>query len=188
MKHTEQDLHRFILLRNEIRDELDKIGPCIHALEDAGKGLITHFDVFRQLAKNTQEQLPAIIQAASHTMAKTAAEEFSLLIEKDLKDKVTSFNHSVHNASQVLNETMGSKYRKLCLLSFVGMALSGLMAFGGGVFYAQRNTYALPQDFIKMYALGLSVKEASSTPQTDPPKQKAKGRGVQKNKGRGAGG
>ncbi len=101
---------------------------------------------------------------------------------------LTSLNHSVHNASQILNETMGSQYRKLCLLSFIGMALSGLMAFGRGVFYAQRNAYALPADFIKMYALGLSVKEAPSMPKTDLSKQKTKGKGVQKNKGTGSGG
>jgi Mg2+ and Co2+ transporter CorA len=182
MKPSEQEIHRFLQIRNEIQEEINKISPCVANLQETGKLLVSHFDVFRQISKNTQEQMPAIIQAASHTMAKTVSEDTSQLIKSMLEEKISSLDQSVENACQILNKTMGSKYRKLFLLSFLGLLLTGLISFGGGYFYAKQNTYALPADFIKMYALGLSVNKASSSPEKSISNKQTKGKDIQKNK------
>ncbi len=180
MKPTEQEIHRFIQIRNEIQEEINKIGPCVANLQETGKLLVSHFDVFRQISKNTQEQMPAIIQTASHTMAKTVSDETSQLIKSMLEEKISALDQSVQNASQILNETMGSKYRKAISLGILGILLTGLISFGGGYFYAKQNTYTLPADFIKMYALGVSVKEAP--PSSESILSKNKGKNTQQNK------
>lgn len=160
MTQIEQEIHRFIQIRNEIQGEINKIPPCVASLQETGKLLVSHFEVFRQISKNTQDQMPTVIQIASQTMAKTISDEASQLIKAALEEKITSLGQAVENASHILNETMSSKYRKFLLLLFVGVLLLGLISFGGGYFYAKQNTYALPADFIKMYALGLNVNEA----------------------------
>lgn len=163
MTQIEQEIHRFIQIRNEIQGEVNKIPPCVASLQETGKLLVSHFEVFRQISKNTKDQMPTVIQTASQTMAKTISDEASQLIRHALEEKINSLDQSIENATQILNETMGSKYRKLFLFSFLGMLLTGLISFGGGYFYAKQNTYALPADFIKMYALGLSVNEAPTS-------------------------
>lgn len=182
MKPTEQEIHRFLQIRNEIQEEINKISPCVASLQETGKLLISHFDVFRQISKNTQDQMPAIIHASSHTMAKTISDEASQLIKNALEEKIISLDQSVQNASQILNGTMGSKYRKAIALAVLGILLTGLISFGGGYFYAKQNTYALPADFIKMYALGLSVKEAPPSSEQTLSKKQVKGKDIQKNK------
>lgn len=159
MTQIGQEIHRFIQIRNEIQGEINKISPCVASLQETGKLLVAHFEVFRQISKNTQDQMPVIIQTASQTMAKTISDEASQLIKAALEEKIASLGQAAENASHILNETMSSKYRKLFLLSFLGVLLLGLISFGGGYFYAKQNTYALPADFIKMYALGLNVNE-----------------------------
>ncbi len=161
MEQTEQDIRRFMQIRNEIRDEISKIGPHVDQLQEAGKNLVSHFDVFRQIVKETQTQLPVIIQTASHNMAKTTSDQMALLLESMLQSKIRALDQSVHHASEILNEAMGSKYRKLIFFLFIGILLSGLFGFGGGYIYARQNTYSLPADFIKMYALGLNVGDKS---------------------------
>ena len=182
MTQIEQEIHRFIQIRNEIQGEINKISPCVANLQETGKLLVSHFEVFRQISKNTQDQMPIIIQAASQTMAKTISDEASQLIKNALEEKITALDQSVQNASQILNEIMGSKYRKLFLFSFLGLLLTGFISFGGGYFYAKQNAYALPVDFIKMYALGLSVNEASFPSEPILSKKQVKGKGGQKNK------
>jgi hypothetical protein len=182
MTQIEQEIHRFIQIRNEIQEEINKISPCVANLQETGKLLVSHFEVFRQISKNTQDQMPAIIQAASQTMAKTISDEASQFIRHALEEKITALDQSVQNASYILNETMGSKYRKLFLFSFLGIVLIGLISFGGGYFYAKQNTYALPVDFIKVYALGLSVNEAPPSSEKGVSNKQMKGKDVQKNK------
>lgn len=180
MTQIEQEIHRFIQIRNEIQEEINKISPCVANLQETGKLLVSHFEVFRQISKNTQDQMPAIIQAASQTMAKTISDEASQFIKNALEEKIISLDQSVQNASQILNETMSSKYRKLYLFSFLGILLIGLISFGGGYFYAKQNTYALPVDFIKMYALGLSVNEAPSSSKSTFSHKQTKGKDAER--------
>ena len=180
MTQIEQEIHRFIQIRNEIQGEINKISPCVANLQETGKLLVSHFEVFRQISKNTQDQMPAIIQAASQTMAKTISDEASQFIRHALEEKITALDQSVENASQILNETLASKYRKLFLFSFLGILLIGLISFGGGYFYAKQNTYALPADFIKMYALGLSVSENLPSFEKIPSKKQVKGKSTGK--------
>ena len=175
MSPIEKEMQRFVQVRNEIQEEINKIGPCVSSLQETGKLLVSHFDVFRQISKNTQEQMPVIIQTASQTMAKTISDETSQLIKSTLETQVLALDESVQNASQILNESMSSKHRKAIALGILGLFLTGLISFGGGYFYARQNTYALPTDFIKMYALGLSVKETPVSSKSILSKKQARG-------------
>ncbi len=176
----EQEIQRFMQIRNDIQQEISKIPSACANLQESGKLLISHFEVFRQISKNTEDKMPAIIQAASHTMAKTVSDEASQLIKKALEEKISSLDQSVQNAKQILNESRSSKYRKLFLFSLLGFFMSILISFGGGYFYAKQNTYVLPTDFIKMYALGLSVKNASPSPESTSSKKQTKGKDIPK--------
>lgn len=183
MKPIEQDMHRLIHIRNEIQEEVNKIGPCVANLQETAKLLVSHFDVFREISKNTQDQMPVIIQAASQSMAKTISDEASQLIKGALEAQILALDEAVQNATQILNETMRSKYRKVITLSLLGLFLTGLISFGGGYFYARQNTYALPPDFIKMYALGLKFTETSALPSSEGlSKKQGHGKGGQTNK------
>ncbi len=177
MNPTEIEIQRFMQIRNEIQDEISKIGPQVTQLQQAGKTLISHFDVFRQIVKETQTQLPVIIEAASHNMAKATVEQMSLILDTLLQDNIRNLNQSVSTAAEILQEATGLKYRKMIFFLCLGILLSGLMGFGGGYIYARQNTYALPADFIKMYALGLSVKDGVSeikAQETTPQNEKGK--------------
>lgn len=182
MNPIEKEMHCFIQIRNEIQEEIHKIGLCVSSLQETGKLLVSHFDVFRQISKNTQEQMPVIIQTASQTMAKTISDETSQLIKSTLETQILALDESVQNASQILNESMSSKHRKAIAVVALVLFLTGLMSFMGGYFYARQNTYALPTDFIKMYALGLSVQETPGSSKIFPTKKQEKGKGGQKNK------
>lgn len=171
MSPIEKEMQRFVQVRNEIQEEINKIGPCVSSLQETGKLLVSHFDVFRQISKNTQEQMPVIIQTASQTMAKTISDETSQLIKSTLEEKILVLDESVQNASQILNESMSSKHRKAIAVVALVLFLTGLMSFMGGYFYARKNTYALPTDFIKMYALELSVQETPPSSHTFLKKQ-----------------
>lgn len=163
MEQNETEIYRFMQIREEIHQEIKKIEPCILNLQDAGKGFVVHFEVFQKLSQQVQEQIKAVAMEVSEDMAQVSLEQISQIMDDMLKDKLKSLDQSVQKASRVLNETTGAKYRKLILCFALGIVISGFMGFGGGIIYSKRNTYALPTDFIKMYALGLSVKEASSS-------------------------
>jgi preprotein translocase subunit Sss1 len=161
MEQNETEIYRFMQIREEIHQEIKKIEPCILSLQDAGKGFVAHFEVFQKLSQQVQEQIKAVAMEVSQDIAQVSLEQVSQTIDDLLKDKLKVLDQSVQKASRVLNEATGTKYRKLILCFALGFVLSGLIGFGGGVIYSKRNTYALPPDFIKMYALGLSVREAS---------------------------
>ncbi|HUX79614.1 MAG TPA: hypothetical protein VMW10_07740 [Alphaproteobacteria bacterium] len=161
MEQNETEIYRFMQIREEIHQEIKKIEPCVLSLQDAGKGFVAHFEVFQKLSQQVQEQIKAVALETAQDLAQVSLDQISQIIDDMLKDKLKSLDQSVQKASRVLNEATGTKYRKLILCFVLGIIISGVMGFGGGIVYSKRNTYSLPADFIKMYALGLSVKEAS---------------------------
>lgn len=175
MEQYEQDLQRFLQLRNEIEEELKKIAPNLSHLDKTSKLLASHFDVFRELAKNTREQIPAIIKQASTDLIKGSSEQLSQLLDELLKSKIKMLNDSIEKASYTLRETMGQKYRKVILFTSLGVVLSGFAGFGGGYFYATYSGYKLPSDFGNIYELGKSYKRRLLVESTVENRKKSKG-------------
>lgn len=157
----ENDIQRFMQIRDQVHEEIKKIGTHVATLEQTNKRLVAHFDVFKKLSTDAEEHMKIVIKEAASNMARVAAKEFSQLIEDTIRHRLLDLDKSVQNAQRVLNETMGEKYKKLVLFSFIGFVFLGFIGFGGGYFYAKKNTYALPENFIKMYARGLNAQAES---------------------------
>src|SRR3990167_4738537 len=128
----EDDIQRFMQIREQIHDEIKKIGSHTTTLSETNKRLISHFDVFKELSKTAQEDISASITKSAHDMAKTASQEFSKTIHESLSSELARLNTSISKASYVLDESMGQKYRKLVLFSFLGCLLCGFAGVGGG--------------------------------------------------------
>lgn len=157
----ENDIQRFMQIRDQVHDEIKKIGTHVATLEQTNKRLVAHFDVFKELSKTSEEQIKVSIKTSAQDMARASANQFSQLIEDVLRQRLMELDRSVQNAQRVLNETMGEKYRKVIYLSLIGCTLFGLAGFGGGYFYSKRHTYAFPSNFLETYVLGLKAKAGS---------------------------
>lgn len=153
------DIQRFMQIREQIHDEIKKVGSHVATLDQTNKRLISHFDVFKALSKTAQKEISASIIRAAHEMAKMTAQEFSKTIHDNLSSELARLNTSISNASYILEETMGQKYRKLILFSVVGFLLCGFGGFGGGYIYAKRSTYEFPENFFKMYTRGVMAEK-----------------------------
>ena len=162
MNQNEQDIQRFIQIRDEINEEIKKIGPNVIQLQEATTALLSHIDVFKELSKTAQEHMKIAVQGAAQDMAHSASVAFSTKIENQVHEILTILDQSVQYAKRTLESSRGTKYRNLMLFSFLGCLLCGLSGTGLGYFYAKRNLYSLPPDLMKMYALGYEYKAALS--------------------------
>ena len=153
----ENDIQRFMQIREQVHEEIKKISTYATTLDQTNKRLVAHFDVFEKLSEETQEHMKVVIKEAAREMARESAQQFSQLIKDSITHRLLELDRSVQNAQSVLDETMGDKYKKLVLFCFIGVVFSGLIGLGGGYFYAKQNTYALPENFIRTYARGLSA-------------------------------
>ncbi|MBP9777355.1 MAG: hypothetical protein KBD36_05905 [Alphaproteobacteria bacterium] len=162
MNQNEQDIQRFIQIRDEINEEIKKIGPNVIQLQEATTALLSHVDVFKELSKTAQEHMRIAIQGAAQDMAHSASEAFSTKIESQVQEILTTLDQSVQYAKRTLDSSRGTKYRNLRSLSILGCLLCGISGTGLGYFYAKRNPCSLPPDLMKMYALGYEYKAAHS--------------------------
>jgi len=148
---------KFIALskfRNESRG-VNKIPPCVASLQET-ENCCFSFWVFRQISKNTQDQMPSLFKLLS-TMLKQFRRSFSIH-QTHAWRKITALDQSVENASQILNETVGSKNRKLLLyrsLAFTDRTyqLWGRILLCQAILMLSRWLY-------QNVCLGLSVNEA----------------------------
>ena len=65
MNQNEQDIQRFIQIRDEINEEIKKIGPNVTQLQDATTALLSHIDVFKELSRTAQEHMKIAVQGAA---------------------------------------------------------------------------------------------------------------------------
>ncbi|MBX9621905.1 MAG: hypothetical protein K2X28_07800 [Alphaproteobacteria bacterium] len=153
----ENDIQRFMQIREQVHEEIKKISTYATTLDQTNKRLVAHFDVFEKLSQETQEHMKVVIKEAAREMARESAQQFSQLIKDSIIHRLLELDRSVQNAQSVLDETMGDKYKKLVFFCFISVVFSGLIGLGGGYFYAKQNTYALPENFIRTYARGLNA-------------------------------
>lgn len=117
MNQNEQEIQRFIQIRDEINEEIKKIGPNVTQLQDTTTALLSHVDVFKELSKTAQEHMKIAIQSASQDMAHSASEAFSTKIETKIQEILTTLDQSVQYAKRTLDSSRTTKYRNLKPLS-----------------------------------------------------------------------
>lgn len=153
----ENDIQRFMQVREQVHEEIKKIGTYVATLDQTNKRLIAHFDVFKKLSGETQEHMKVTIKGAAMEMARESAQQFSQLIKDSITHRLLDLDRSVKNAQRVLDETMEDKYTKLTFFCFIGVIFSCLLGLGGGYYFAKQSTYTLPDDFIRTYVRGLNA-------------------------------
>lgn len=159
---NDHDIQRYLQIRDEIFEEIKKIGPAVINLQDATKSLLSQVDVFKALSQRVEEHLKEAITDASHELAHTVAQDFSTKIDSQIQPILTTLDQSVQYARRTLEVSKSAKIRKMFLLCVVGSFISGIIGAGVGYFYTKRHSYTLPPDFLKMYALGHQYKESLS--------------------------
>lgn len=155
----ETNLHRFMQIRDDFYSAIKEIQPSVAHLKETNKSLVAHFDVLSQISKNAEDNIQVVIKSAAKDMGHAAAKEFSHLIDEALKGRIKELDQSIVNAKRILNETLGTKYMKLVFASIIGCLFFGLAGFGGGYFYSKKHTYALPNNFVSTYVIGLETKQ-----------------------------
>lgn len=155
---NDQDIQQFMQIRDEIHEEIKKIGPFIIALQDATKGLLSQVDVFKTLSQTAQEHMRKTINDASHDMAYTVSDVLYSKLEGKVQEILTPLDESAQYARRTLDVSKKSKTRKLILLCSIGGLFCSFIGASFGYFYARSHNYALPSNFIKMYALGYEYK------------------------------
>jgi uncharacterized membrane protein YheB (UPF0754 family) len=153
----ENDIQRFMQIREQVHEEIKKIGTYATTLDQTNKRLVAHFDVFEKLSEETQEHMKVVIKEAAREMARESAQQFSQLIKDSITHRLLELDRSIQNAQRVLDAHMGDKYKKLVLFCFIGVVFSALIGLGGGYYYAKQNTYTLPDNFVRTYARGLNA-------------------------------
>ena len=160
---NDQDIQCFVQIRDEVHDEIKKIGPYVINLQEATRALLAQVDVFKALSASAQDHMRGVINDASIDMAHKVSERLSstlsLTLETQLQEILTSLDQSVQYARKTLAVSKGAKVRRLILLCGIGGLFCCFMGASFGYFYAKRHTYSLPSDFLKMYALGYEYKE-----------------------------
>lgn len=153
----ENDIQRFMQIRDQIHAEVKKIGAHASTLDETNKRLVAHFDVFKEITDESEEQISSAIKGAAQEMARISANEFSLIVDDGLRHKLADLAQAIQEATQVLETSRSQKYRKLVLFAFLGCLLSGFVGYVGGYFSTKKTIYELPRDFFETYLLGLSA-------------------------------
>lgn len=158
----DQDIQRFMHIRDEIQEEIKKIGPQVISLQEATRSLLSQVDVFKVLSERAQEEMKRTLKEASAEMAQSVSQELSSTIESQIQEILTPLDQSAQYARRSLDIATKTNPVKRVLILFAAGLICGVMGAGMGYIYAKRNLYALPPDFIKMYAAGLEYKETLS--------------------------
>ncbi|OJW55202.1 MAG: hypothetical protein BGO67_00405 [Alphaproteobacteria bacterium 41-28] len=156
----EQDIQRFLKIREEIYEEIKKINPCITLLQDTTQRFAAQLEELQKLSQITQDHIKSAIKGAALEMAEIASVEFSGKTEEKINVIIAPLDHSIKNARKSIDTSTKAKIKKLVLIAFSATFIMGLISFGGGFFYSKRNTYYLPPDFIRLYALGYDTQKA----------------------------
>lgn len=154
MKQNEQEIQRFLQIREEIHDEIKKIEPSVALLQETTKRFIAHFDVFQKLSQGAQEQIRSVIKGASQEMAETMARELSEKVDTQLHEILRALDQSVHNARDVLESISRKNNMKVGAISTLLIFFGILLGFESGYFYNERRTYSLSRELLETYQRG----------------------------------
>ena len=102
----ENDIQRFMQIRDQVHDEIKKIGTHVTTLDETNKRLIAHFDVFEKLSKKSEDQIYAAIKAAANDLTRKAEDVFSPLIEELLREQILKLDQAVATAKRALDEAV----------------------------------------------------------------------------------
>ena len=145
----ENDIQRFMQIRDQVHEEIKKIGAHVTTLADTNKRLVAHFDVFEKISKKTEDQIYAAIKAAAHDMSRESVRLFSPIIEELLRKQILQLDQSVKAAERTLCAAMEEKNRKPFYYSLLWWLFLATAGFGIGSIVSRQNTPILPDRLIQ---------------------------------------
>lgn len=149
MEQNEQDLQRFLQIREEIHKEIEKIQPNVFLLQEATNRFVAHSNVFEKLSQNAQEQIKSTLKNASFEMAELGAEELSKRVEDQIQNILTNLNQSVCEARSILESISKKNTLKTVTIVILLVLLSLSIGFWLGAYYYEKRSYSLSREFLK---------------------------------------
>lgn len=151
----ENDIQRFMQVRDQVHEEIKKIGAHVATLDETNKRFVAHFDVFEKVSKKAEDQIYLTIKTAGHDLMQDARKLFSPMIEELLREQILDLNKSVKTAEKTLYAAMEEKNIRPFYYTLLGWLLLVAIGFGIGSIVSSRNTLVIPQEFTdKMDLLG----------------------------------
>ncbi|MBT5654885.1 MAG: hypothetical protein HOI80_05255, partial [Alphaproteobacteria bacterium] len=135
----ENDVQRYIQVRDEIQDEIKKIGPSVERLHEITKRFIAHFDVFKEMSSQTGNIIASEIKNASQEMAQRVAAEFLDRIETIPQEAVSRLNQSIAHADRQLKQVKSSNFKRNILTLVISHLFILSIGFGAGYLYNKRT-------------------------------------------------
>ena len=149
MEQNEQDLQRFLQIREEIHKEIEKIQPNVLLLQEATYRFVAHSTVFEKLSQNAQEQIKSTLKNAALEMAELGAEELSKRVEDQMQNILTNLDRSVCETKTVFESVSKKNTTKIVIIVTLLVLLSLSIGFGLGAYYYEKRSYALSREFLK---------------------------------------
>lgn len=149
MEQNKQDIQRFMQIREEIHQEIEKIPPIVLQLQEMTNRFVGHFKIFETLSQNAQDQLKATIRNASFEMADLASEEFMKRIESQVQRTLSSLDQSVIEAKEVLGKVSRGSFLKMTFLITLLILLSLSTGFILGGYYYENKSHRLIKSMLE---------------------------------------
>ena len=149
MEQNEQDLQRFLQIREEIHKEIEKIQPNVLLLQETTNRFGAHFSVFEKLSQNAQEQIKSTLKNAALDMAELGAEELSKRVEDQIQNILINLDQSVCEARSILESVSKKNTLKTITIVTLLILLSLSIGFGLGGYYYEKRSYSLSREFLK---------------------------------------
>ncbi|MBA3814380.1 MAG: hypothetical protein H0X26_07835 [Alphaproteobacteria bacterium] len=145
----ENDIQRFMQIRDQVHDEIKKIAVHVATLDSTNKRFVAHFDVFQKLAKTSEDQVYAAIKAAALDLNRESLKAFSPLIEDLLREQILQLNASVKTAEKALCTAVEEKNKRPFLYVLLWWLFLTTAGFGVGTLVSRKFTPVLPDSFIQ---------------------------------------
>lgn len=126
----EHDIQRFMQIRDQIHSEVKKIGAHASTLDETNKRLVAHFDVFKEIADDSEEQISSAIKEAAQEMAKESIRSLAPLLESLLEEQILSLKRSIATAESCLSSAIEEKNTRPFFYSFLLWSLLFTVGFG----------------------------------------------------------
>ncbi|MEN8237015.1 MAG: hypothetical protein ABFQ95_05685 [Pseudomonadota bacterium] len=138
----ENDLQRYMQLRQELKEDikehLDELQIHTIELAQTSKRFIAHFDIFKTLSDQSAAQIGNNIEHSAQTMANTAVEGFSGLVDTKVNNAIDRLNESVWHATNELQQVSRDKIRRNLTIAGLMCLVCLSVGFSAGYFFTPR--------------------------------------------------
>ena len=156
----ENDIQRFMQIRDQVHEEIKKIGVYVATLEETNKRLVAHFDVFEKVSKKAEDQIYLTIKTAGHDLMQESTKLFSPMIENLLREQILKLEQAIRSAEKTLSSAIEEKNHRPFYYTLLGWLFLLSIGFGIGSIIAHWSAPVLPQEFTeKMNRIEYKVEE-----------------------------